>query len=335
MADPASQKRMKGKPRILITQSDPAPFVDRDVEIFARHFQVQPFLFRGKRSIPALAAHVARSKMVFSWFALGNATSSVLLSRILRKKSLVVAGGWDVFYLPEIDYGAMKSKKRIRRTTYALKHADRVLAVSESTKREVLQWVDRDVDVVYNTIDTERFVPGGERRDLVITVAGVNNSIRVKKKGLETLLAAAAKMTDTEFAIIGGNSLEWGRKLQEMAPENAKITGRVSDDEMLSYFQAAKVYAQISYHESFGVSLAEGMACGCIPVVTNRSALPEVVGDTGFYVDYGDVDGTIEAIHKALESNDRERCRNRVVEKFRLDIREKRLLEIVNEELSG
>lgn len=335
MADPASQKRMKGKPRILITQSDPAPFVDRDVEIFAKHFQVQPFLFRGRRSVPALVVHVARSKVVFSWFALGNATSAVLLSRIMRKKSLVVAGGWDVFYLPEIDYGAMKSKKRIRRTTYALKHADRVLAVSEFTKKRVLDWIDRDVDVVYNGVDTEKFRPSGEKKNLVITVAGINNLVRMKIKGIETFLEAARKMDDTEFAVIGRNSPEWDKKLREKAPKNTRIIGRSSQDELLSYYQAAKVYAQLSYHESFGVSLAEGMACGCIPVATNRSALPEVVGDTGFYMDYGDVDGAVEALHKALRSTKSQDCRNRVKERFSFGIREEKLIEIVNDELYG
>jgi glycosyltransferase involved in cell wall biosynthesis len=333
MSDPEAPKRRKRKPRILITQNDPAPFVDRDAEILAKHFQVQSFLFRGKRSVPALAAHVARSKAVFSWSALGNATTAVLLSRIMRKKSLVVAGGWDVFYLPEIDYGAMKSKKRIRRTTYALKHADRVLAVSEFAKKGVLDWIDRDVDVVYNSVDTEKFRPSGEQKNLVITVAGINNLVRMKIKGLETFLEAARRMDDTEFGVSGRNSPEWDKKLREEAPKNTRIIGWSSQDELLSYYQEAKVYAQLSYHESFGVSLAEGMACGCVPVAANRSALPEVVGDTGFYVEYGDVDGTVEALHKALQSTRSQDCRNRVKNLFSSGIREDKLVRIVNEEL--
>lgn len=332
--DPAIRKHGKKRTRILVNYTDPQPFADRDVEILDRHFSVQSFQFNGLRSVPRLSVSVAKCDVTYSWFVMGNATSAVSLSQLMRKKSLVVAGGWDVFYLPEIDYGAMKSKKRRRRTAYALKHANRVLAVSESTKKEVLQWVKRDVDVVYNAIDTNRFIPGGEKTNLVITVAGVSNLTRLKKKGLETLLEVAARMPDTQFAIIGGNSPEWDKRLREMAPSNVKIAGRISDDELLSYFQAAKVYAQISYHESFGVSLAEGMACGCIPVVTNRSALPEVVGDTGFYVDYGDVEGIVEATSKALESENGEKCRKRVHERFSLEIREKELLRII-EEVAG
>ncbi|MHA1664403.1 MAG: hypothetical protein ACTSVW_01050 [Candidatus Njordarchaeales archaeon] len=45
------------------------------------------------------------------------------------------------------------------------------------------------------------------------------------------------------------------------------------------------------------------MSCCCVPVVTRRYALPEVVGDTGFYVPYYDPKSTAEAIKKALRSN--------------------------------
>jgi glycosyltransferase involved in cell wall biosynthesis len=325
----------KKVPKILLTYDRLLPFVERDLEIFKKHHKVRSVQYNGKRSLPKLAYLIARANVNFSWFALGYATSSVLLSKMFRKKSVVIAGGWDVIYLPEIDYGAMNNPRRRRRTEYALRKADRVLAVSESTKKEVLEWVDRDVDVVYNGVDTEVFMPKGEKEDMVITVAGINNLVRFRKKGIETVLKVAEQMPETRFVIVGENSLEWDEKMKKMAPENAVITGRISDEELLSLYHKAKVYAQISYHESFGVALAEGMSCGCVPVVTRRFALPEVVGDTGFYAEYGDVPGTVEAIKKALESGNGNQCRERVLENFSMQIREERLLDVVREVLSA
>ena len=51
------------------------------------------------------------------------------------------------------------------------------------------------------------------------------------------------------------------------------------------YYRRASVYVQASAHEGFGLSVAEGMLAGCIPVTTRAGALPEVVGDVGIQVD--------------------------------------------------
>jgi len=231
-------KRAKKKtPKILLTYISPQPFAERDQEILGKHFAVRSYQFNGKKSVPRMAVLVARTNLNLSWFTLGNATSCVLLSKIFRKKSLVIAGGWDVIYLPEIDYGAMKHPTRIRRTTYALKEADKVIAVSQSTGNEVLNWVEREVEVIYNGVDTEKFIPKDERENLVITVAGINNLVRYKTKGIETFLKAAAKMPDVRFAIIGENSPDWDRKMHGLAADNTTITGRKTSEELIAYYQ--------------------------------------------------------------------------------------------------
>jgi glycosyltransferase involved in cell wall biosynthesis len=78
------------------------------------------------------------------------------------------------------------------------------------------------------------------------------------------------------------------------------------------------------------VALGEAMLCECIPVVTDKGALPEVAGDTGFYTQYGNVSQTISAIEKAMESQDKgKQARKRIMENFSQECREKKLKEIV------
>jgi len=78
------------------------------------------------------------------------------------------------------------------------------------------------------------------------------------------------------------------------------------------------------------MSLAEAMLCKCVPVVTNRGAIPEVVGDTGFYVPYGDPKATAEGINKALNSNLGKQARQRILTHFPVQKREEELLKILH-----
>ncbi|MCL4552683.1 MAG: glycosyltransferase family 4 protein, partial [Candidatus Marsarchaeota archaeon] len=86
-----------------------------------------------------------------------------------------------------------------------------------------------------------------------------------------------------QFYMIGewqGKAVE---KLQAEATPNVHFLGKLEDRELLDWYQRAKVYVQASLHEAFGCSMAEAMLCECIPVVSRRAALPEVVGDCGYY----------------------------------------------------
>jgi glycosyltransferase involved in cell wall biosynthesis len=108
-----------------------------------------------------------------------------------------------------------------------------------------------------------------------------------------------------------------------------KVIKNLPHNELMEVFRKTKVYCQLSYTESFGMSLLESMACGCIPVVSNRDALPEVVADTGFVVPYGDVYKTIKAILVALITDGtpaRERARE-----FTRDKRKEKINELIGE----
>ena len=107
---------------------------------------------------------------------------------------------------------------------------------------------------------------------------------------------------------------------------NLIILGRQTSSELTKHFQQAKVYCALSYRESFGVAMAEAMACGCVPVATNRGALPEVIGTVGVTVDYADTKATVNAINTALVMPNR--SREQITDNFSLDRRERELLHV-------
>lgn len=315
--------------RVAFVYYDYSSFVHQDYEILSRHFDVEKVQYRKLGDAFRVAYSIPRSDLVFSWFASGHSFLSVMLSRIFRKKCVVVAGGYDVAFIPELGYGQYAQGWMKRKyTDLALENADAVIAVSQYTRKEVLKKAKpRRLEVVYNGVDTTKFHPKGEKEDLVLTVAsGSTNAIKLK--GLDAFVEAARLLPNVRFLIVGvhGDALNI---LKSKCPENVEILGRVSEYDLIECYQRAKVYCQLSYVESFGMALAEAMACGCVPVVTDRGALPEVVGDTGFYVPYGDERATAEAIKMALVSE--RPTRERIERLFGVKERELRLVALIKE----
>jgi len=113
--------------------------------------------------------------MIFVWFAGFQAFVSVFLAKFFGKKLVVVAGGYDAAYVPEINYGVFTCWWRTIMAVFVYKNADVVLAVSQYTKRELIQRItpkkmircdkcgyallaDATVDVMVNTYNSERYL---------------------------------------------------------------------------------------------------------------------------------------------------------------------------------
>jgi len=307
-------------------------FIKNDYDILSNHYSVEEVKVESLKDMPRLASAIMRCDISFTWFAGEHAFPVILLSKVLRKKSIVVAGGYDVANEQGIDYGLMRDQKSkpARMAIFVLKHADKVLAVSNFNRREILNYIGSDtVELAYNGVDCDLFKPKGEKDlDLIMTVGGVTKE-NLRKKGLEAFVKTAAHLPEARFMLVGqayDNAID---HLKAIAPSNVEFAGYLPLDRLLKSYQEAKVYCQLSYHESFGLSLAEAMACGCVPVVTDRGALPEVVGDTGFYVPYGDVEETSEGIKRALNSDLGKAASERVRRAFALEIRERELVKLI------
>lgn len=314
----------------FICYSDSA-FVEQDYALLSKHFLVTKVKYNAILDVFKIAKAVRRSDISFSWFADGWAFFAVLSSKLFRKKSVIVVGGYEVACEPEICYGVCTlSKLRQWMTTFALNNADMLLPVSKLTKTECFRYLQypKDLSVVYNAVDTEKFKTNNEGRDnLVITVAsgGGSNSV-IKLKGISTFIECASCLPELQFIVIGLSKGDLDTLKAKGTTSNVRLLPQVSQDELVAWYQKAKVYCQLSYRESFGMALAEAMACGCVPVVTDRGAMQEVVADTGYVCKYGDPESVVNAIKKALEPNIGNKARKRIVANFSIKKREAELI---------
>lgn len=356
---------MNRRARILFCSFLSSSFVKMDLELLKRHFDVRipefgvsfgarTFLrqlfhyvtrFSKNRRTPSskfppldLVRCLLWADLTFSWFA-AEAYSAVLLSKMFRKKSVVVVGGYGVADVPEIGYGYVLDPRHARHVKFALETADRIIPFSDFAKKEVLNITAKaDINMIPLACDTEKFKPSRrEKEDIVLTVCYVTKG-NIARKGLETFLESARLLPKIKFILVGGHIDESINYLRKMSSSNVEFTGYISEKNLIKWYQKAKVYCQLSYQEGFGVATIEAMACECIPVVSSKAVvLRETVGDCGFYVPYGDAKATAKAIKKALSApcDTGVKARARVKRLFSIEKREKELLRSINDAMYG
>ncbi len=333
------QPQKKG-PKILFLTSNLSSFAEGDLRMLRERYPVREVIVGGNQ-IQSLTRRlslgltifsgVLRADMTFSWFAHNHAYLAVMISRLLGKRSLVVVGGYEVAKEPEIGYGALLDPGMAKKIRYIIENADCILAVSDFSKQEILQVAGpRRIETVYNSIDTSVFSSGGRKENIVLTVCFVSTKT-IRLKGLDTFIDAARHLPEVRFVLLGRALDDALETLKQGAPDNVEFVEPVRQDELVWWYRRAKVYCQISYRESFGVALAEAMSCACVPVVTDRGALPEVVGDAGFVVPYGDAEATAAAISEALRSDKGREARERVEREFSLERRMQKIRSIIEE----
>jgi glycosyltransferase involved in cell wall biosynthesis len=324
------------QPKILFIHSSDEAFVKLDRELLNISFELQDFY--ATRKFPAKFMYYFRAikgaDVLFCWFASWNSFWALLIARIFRKPSILVIGGYDVANLPIADYGHQRGglKKKISR--WAMGLASILIPFSNYSQREAEKNAGIHAEhmrMIYIGVpDMLGSLSTVDRKRMALTVGKVEWA-NLKRKGLEPFVRAAAYLPDVQFLLVGvwaDDSIEY---LRSVDSPNVVFTGRVSDEELLDYYRQASVYVQASLHEGFGLSVAEAMLAGCIPITTRAGSLPEVVGDCGYYCDSPEPSDIAKAIEMALHGSVsiRERARERILSNFPMEKRRKLLEEII------
>jgi glycosyltransferase involved in cell wall biosynthesis len=172
--------------------------------------------------------------------------------------------------------------------------ASRVIAVSEFTKRELVELLGappEKVRVIPNGV-AEVFSPDGPAAegDYVLAVGTLE-----PRKNLEGV-QEAARLAGAALRVVGARG--WG------GVQAAGWLGRVSDDELARLYRGATCVVYASLYEGFGLPIAEAMACGA-PVVTSRGgATEETAGGRAVLVDPHDPASIAAGISEAVARRD-------------------------------
>jgi len=216
-----------------------------------------------------------------------------------------------------------------------VKRFDFVVAVSENTKRDIVELcgVNSDkIKVIYSGIGEENrkitnhqlpmakqiknkynlpdkfilYLGTVEPRKNVEGIIRAYNELRIKNHELE----------DYKLVIAGGKGWKSDNIYREWEKSkfkaDIKFLDYVDGEDKVYLYNLAEVFVYPSFYEGFGFPPLEAMACG-LPVVTSyASSLPEVMGDAALTVDPYNVNDIARALAEILTN---ENLRNKLIER--------------------
>jgi glycosyltransferase involved in cell wall biosynthesis len=229
----------------------------------------------------------------------------------------------DLIFLRHPEYYKPVDVWLYKRKFYqSLREADRVVAISECTKRDILYYSDYPedhIDVIYQSC-SPRFhdVPAEDQlQDVVRRYAlpsrfVLNVGTIEKRKNVALAARALAEVPDDVHLVIVGRSTPYVKEVAQAAQE-ARVTERihllhgVPNDDLSAIYRLATCFVYPSRYEGFGIPIIEAIQSGLPVVAATSSCLEEAGGPDSLYVHPDDIRGMANALRQLLSEDTAER----------------------------
>ncbi|MBU2575903.1 glycosyltransferase family 4 protein [Patescibacteria group bacterium] len=208
----------------------------------------------------------------------------------------------------------------------AVKHACKIIAVSEFTKRDIVRYLgidEKKIEVIYLGVDKMLLYTESMQNTPQFTQV-LREKFKIKKqyllyvgsayphKNLEKLIDAY-KIIRTQYLrhwqlVLVGREDEFYSRLKEyidravdddVLKQDIIFTGQVSDKDLDGLYRGAKLFVFPSLYEGFGLPPLEAQSRAIAVACSRVSSLPEVLGDSAYYFDPKDIKAMAVAIDKA------------------------------------
>lgn len=218
-------------------------------------------------------------------------------------------------------------------TAYSVKHAQKIVAISEFTKECIVKQYHRspgDVVVAYPAVTPPKKEPTSLRKATILKKYSIKKPFILyvgtiqPRKNLITLIEAfesaqrslasgqvkkirGRRQSASELQLVIAGKIGW---LAEETVQRIKdspffediiLTGYISEDVKQVLLKEAAASVLVGFYEGFGIPPLEAMQVGTLPIVSNTTSLPEVVGQGGILVDPTSHHSIADGIKKALQ----------------------------------
>lgn len=313
--------------KILYIAPNLSTFVQHDINLLSKKYEVKSFsLNQGdKKKLPfqlmkqffQMLWNVPSSNIVICHFAGYSSYLPFLIAKLFRKPRLLIIAGTDAASFPEMNYGSFNRNKlleKFTRKSYAL--ASHILPVHESLAFQEYDYHEFGAPAqgfhrfvpasknipfspLYYSFDQNLFFDKGYDRQekSFISVGNLQVATTYKRKGFDLIIELAKARPDFHFTLIG-----WDGKTKLDYPSNVRILPFMPQDQIVDELNKHQFYFQLSLMEGFPNALGESMLCGCVPIGSNVSGIPFIIGETGYVLKKHDLNALLPLVDQAVNS---------------------------------
>jgi len=226
----------------------------------------------------------------------------------------------DLTFLHYPDYLTADARRYYNdQITWAVRHADHILVESDATRRDlsdILHVPETKMTLSLLGVDPEFHPLSVDERDHWRTKLDLPQDYILfvgtfePRKNIIGLLnaytAVLERLPETTPPLVLAGTRGWlfdetiAHIERLYLGERVIWRERVPQEAMPALYNLARVLVLPSFYEGFGLPVLEGMACGTVPIISNRSSLPEVAGDVGLQIEPEDLDTLVAALERAL-----------------------------------
>ncbi|MBH8552379.1 glycosyltransferase family 4 protein [Nostocaceae cyanobacterium CENA357] len=235
-------------------------------------------------------------------------------------KSFKVMNIYDLTFIKYPNYIDSVVKTYTKRVKHCLQWTDLVLTISESSKKDIIEYLQVEPEKIHVTPLASRYYPNYlsseniqtlekqveynfsqkyllfvstiEPRKNIITIIKAFNFLKNKYKLEHQLVLIGKKGWNYEPIFAAIDNSPWKNHIHHL--------DYLSNELVALFYSKADVFVYPSYYEGFGLPVLEAMTLGAPVVTANTSSIPEVTGDAAILIDPNDPMQLAEAILKII-----------------------------------
>ena len=348
---------MKIKKHIFFTTSGLFTFVKKDIDFLSQEFDVTVFVFKPQKKwqtpllflkqLLDIMRHIFITDIYICKFPGYLSFLPCIIAKITRRPCLLITAGTESAGIPSIHYGNFDKQILGLFTVFSFRWASHIAPVHKSLMLQEYRYHPeiyshqgasffcKNLKTAFTEMnygfDPEKFTAGNETRILnsvAIIAAGFESEVVFLRKGIDLIFEVAGRLPHFTFSVIGCEHTQ----LNRLVPSNVKLIKKINQDELIQQFQKHEFYSQLSMFEGFPNALCEAMLCGCIPIGSSVSAIPDIIGNTGFVLEKKDSLDLIKLFNQAALSDKialSDAARKKVINDYHFSFREQKLKTLI------
>ncbi|WP_445629341.1 glycosyltransferase family 4 protein [Nostoc sp. DSM 114167] len=239
------------------------------------------------------------------------------------QNSLKVMNIYDLTFIKYPNYTDSVVKTYTKRVKRCLQWTDLVLTISESSKKDIIEYLQVDPEKVYVTPLASRYYPNYLSEEVAQILEKQTNydfckpyllfvSTIEPRKNINNIITAFNFLKEKykiehQLILIGRKG--WNYEPIFAAIENSPWANQIhhlnylSNELVALFYSKADVFVYPSHYEGFGLPVLEAMTLGVPVISSNTSSIPEVTGDAAILVDPNNPIELGEAILKVISDS--------------------------------